>query len=487
MLDRMQLIPSAHEHDRPGEATSGPNRRGFLGGLLAAGAGAVAAAAADGVHAAPARAAGTSTGRRPARTFYVHPSGSDDADGASTSSAWRSLARLNRAFAEREVVHGDTVLLARGRVHAGVLRPVEPPAGDDRLLTIGSYGSGSAPRVSAFKTPTAAGWRETAPGSGRWQVDLAAEGAGTDWLGDASSSTANVGFLKVNDEIRAYRRDSVGDLRGQWEFASPVGSTVLTVRSDARPDTLANVQAAVDDPLVVGASQLVLRGLHLVGTGSNGYSDDVGVHDVLIEHCTVSHVGGSELPGAGRYGNGVQVWQAGQRVTVRRCVITDCWDTATTVQGWDGPWADIVFEQNVVLRCTQAFELWTRGGAGTAGVVSCRFVDNVCHDVGLGWGARPQQVGRGSHVLFYALETPIALEVSGNVFGASRDAVYYVGSGSGSTTTLPAGLSAHDNVVVQRRGRPIVWGGSWTVDRSETFSTGPGREIDSSFVVGDPR
>ena len=85
---------------------------------------------------------------------------------------------------------------------------------------------GQRTRVSAFKTPTAAGWRETAPGSGRWQVDLAATGAGSDWLGDASSSTANVGFLKVNDEIRAYRRGSVADLRGQWEFASPVGSTV---------------------------------------------------------------------------------------------------------------------------------------------------------------------------------------------------------------------------------------------------------------------
>lgn len=472
----------------PADAPRGPTRRGLLGALTAAGAAAAAAGLADAVlPARPASASPSAPDAAPGRTFHVHPSGSDDADGLSPTRPWRSLARLNLAFAEQQVRHGDTVLLARGRVHPGVLRPREPAQGDDRLLTIAAYGTGSAPRVSAFKTPTAAGWRETAPGSGRWQVDLAATGAGSDWLGDASSSTANVGFLKVNDEIRAYRRGSVSDLRGQWEFASPVGSTVLTVRSDARPDTLGSVQAAVDDPLVVGVSQLVLRGLHLVGTGSHGYDDGPGVHDVLIEHCTVSHVGGSELPGAGRYGNGVQIWQAGQRVTVRRCVITDCWDTATTVQGWDGPWSAIVFEQNVVLRCTQAFELWTRGGPASPGVLDCRFVDNVCHDVGLGWGARPQQRGRGSHVLFYMLETPVSLEVTGNVFGSSRDAVYYVGAGAGSTATLPSGLSSHDNVVVQPRGRPIVWDGPWTVERSELFSTGPGREVDSTFVVGDPR
>lgn len=457
-----------------------PSRRVFLGGALAAGAaGAVGAVLTATDRPSAARAATTG------RTFYVDPSGDDAADGAAESRPWRSLARLNRAFQAREVRHGDTVLLLRGRAHPGVLRPVEPAAGDTSTLTVSAYGTGSAPRISPYKTPVAAGWREDVPGSGLWRVDLAAGGTG--WLGDASSNTGNVGFLKVSDQIFAAKYGTDAELTKQWSFSSPPGGTVLTVRSTARPDTLGYVQAAVDDPIVIGVSQLVLRGLHLTGSGAHGYTDGVGVHDVLIEDCIVSQIGGSHLDATTRYGNGVQIWQAGQHVTVRRCVITDCYDTATTVQGHEGPFRDIVFEQNVVLRCTQAFELWAKGTAASPGVVRCRFVDNVCHASGLGWGARPLQKGRGSHVLFYDLQTPVDLTVSGNVFGDARDALYYVADGSASRAVLPAGLTSQGNVVVMPRGRALVWGGSWAVERSDDYAFASKQDALSSFVVGDPR
>jgi hypothetical protein len=75
------------------------------------------------------------------RTYYVDPAGSDDSDGLSTRSAWRTLGRVNAASLEP----GDTVLLRGGARFDGPLVLDRNDAGNAaQPVTVGSYGEGRA-------------------------------------------------------------------------------------------------------------------------------------------------------------------------------------------------------------------------------------------------------------------------------------------------------------------------------------------------------
>ncbi|MDO8432703.1 MAG: right-handed parallel beta-helix repeat-containing protein [Candidatus Binatus sp.] len=77
------------------------------------------------------------------RDFYVDTAGDDTHDGASPSSAWRSLAKLNSTA----LAPGDTIHLKRGCVWRETL---EPRGGGEpaRPVTLLGYGAGDSPVVS---------------------------------------------------------------------------------------------------------------------------------------------------------------------------------------------------------------------------------------------------------------------------------------------------------------------------------------------------
>jgi hypothetical protein len=75
------------------------------------------------------------------RTYYLDPSGSDDADGLSPNSAWRSLERANSAV----FAPGTNVLLRGGAQFTGTLHLDADDAGAALSpVVIGSYGEGRA-------------------------------------------------------------------------------------------------------------------------------------------------------------------------------------------------------------------------------------------------------------------------------------------------------------------------------------------------------
>ena len=75
------------------------------------------------------------------RTYHLDPAGSDDADGLSPGTAWRTLDRLRRVV----LAPGDSVLLRGGTRFTGMLQLDHTDAGSAaEPVTIGSYGSGKA-------------------------------------------------------------------------------------------------------------------------------------------------------------------------------------------------------------------------------------------------------------------------------------------------------------------------------------------------------
>jgi hypothetical protein len=89
--------------------------------------------------AAPASAAGT--------TYYVSAAGSDSNSGTASTSAWKTLSRVNQAVLKP----GDTVSFRRGDTFSGGI--VTAQSGTSTApITLNSYGAGNAPIVTGGKS-----------------------------------------------------------------------------------------------------------------------------------------------------------------------------------------------------------------------------------------------------------------------------------------------------------------------------------------------
>ena len=101
---------------------------------------AVAVAAVAGAGLRLSRPTATHPGTPP-RTYYLDPAGSDDADGLSPGTAWRTLDRLHGVV----LAPGHSVLLRGGARFTGMLQLDQADAGSAaEPVTIGSFGSGKA-------------------------------------------------------------------------------------------------------------------------------------------------------------------------------------------------------------------------------------------------------------------------------------------------------------------------------------------------------
>ncbi|MEV1179518.1 hypothetical protein AB0J09_65190, partial [Nonomuraea sp. NPDC049784] len=89
---------------------------------------------------APAQAAATTTGTK----YYVNcSSGNDSASGLSSSTAWRTLEKVNSIVFKP----GDSILFRRGTTCQGVLKPQGSGTADNPIV-IASYGTGARPAIA---------------------------------------------------------------------------------------------------------------------------------------------------------------------------------------------------------------------------------------------------------------------------------------------------------------------------------------------------
>ena len=88
-----------------------------------------------------------------ATDYYVSSSGSDSANGLSSSTPWQSILKINSVFPTLKP--GDRILFKRGERFYGSLQ-ISVSGSSGSPITIGAYGTGASPVVSGFTTIT--GW-----------------------------------------------------------------------------------------------------------------------------------------------------------------------------------------------------------------------------------------------------------------------------------------------------------------------------------------
>lgn len=435
------------------------------------------------------------------KTYYVAEDGNDKADGTSEGAPWQSINRVNEAFVKGQIVHGDSVLFKRGQRFYGEFLRLRNVQGGDGVLTIGAYGTGEAPQILGYKILNKADAWQSA-GSNLWQINL---GDTNNYTGNTSSDESkrgNVGQLWVNGEHHLNKVSSLDKLNSDWDFYSDHSSKSLTVRAPKNPAEVGEILVAVDGSIVnlAAVSNVTVQDLDLIGTGGHGVSIDSGCSGIKILNNKIRQIGGSYTSlGVDdrtkkekwiRYGNGIQVWIGNSDVLAEGNAIEDVFDVATTIQGPQKGnflgWKDVHFRNNRIMRCSQSFEVWSKGsnrGAGT-GHQNCSFTGNDCSDAGVGWGyeARTNKDEGGVHLLSYAVELPIDLKVTGNLFVDAVNAYMYRFPGSEEHKVL-GNMAVDGNTIQLKAGQKLQQQRSETIEQHTDWSRETGFDANSTFKI----
>ncbi len=164
-------------------------------------------------------------------------------------------------------------------------------------------------------------------------------------------------------------------------------------------------------------------GIRVEGFACHGFSC---ASDVKITNCDIEYIGGAQQIGYldwVRFGNGVEFYVSSTRRNgyVADNIIRHTFDCATTVQAsnFKDAWAEnIVFKNNAISNCRQAFEHFLNNTDSKTGkmldYVNCSFVDNVCVNIGDNGFSSPEL--RDACILSYERENGKSVEISGNIF-----------------------------------------------------------------------
>ena len=425
--------------------------------------------------------------------FYVSADG-DDSNSGTFASPWETLAKVNAALTAKHVYLKDRVLFRRGDTFYGKLRPVNDLqfAPDPGSVRFGAYGDDpDLPIISGYKVMNiSGGWSLHA--SGVWKIDYATANAGTNYTGNAADTDeddANIGFLKVDGQIKGVKRLTLAELEDQWDFYST--GTVLYIKSTANPTTLSDdLRASIRLTGIKLASRCSFSDLVVEGYGGHGFSG-IALNDVMVRGCTSREIGGSYLPYGGggvvRYGNGFEIFQDSQRVLVEHNTVSDVYDAAWTIQG-GAPgdsryFRDITWRRNLTYRCSQAEEYWCEGTG--PGFVNCRSEYNTYLFSGYGWGAdirgdQDKRVGQQSYSWGYNGEEDPTREMD---VAIKRNIYFDCYESFAFNLYPPLGQTSDYNAILLRPGTLMTGQSSVTIENAATWAASVGREENSQFVV----
>ena len=347
-------------------------------------------------------------------TYYISAKGCDLNDGLTPDTPWQSIKKVNSS-----IKGGDTVCFNRGDTFFGQIRaPKQNNSGTPTTYT--SYGEGTKPTVSQYKTAKQGAWEKFSDEV--WRIDLTDTNK---FDGNVTELDTNVGFMKIDGTIRPRKFFELDKLEEQWDYYND--KQYLYVKSHDDPSRLANdIKFACNIINLPFVDNLLVEDIIFIGSGSHGISGTV--NHATVRNCEFHELGGSELTThfrpCVRYGNGIECWTDSSEVLVENCKFSNIYDVAVTMQGNNAKcgWVNITFRGNVMWNCQQCFEIWSGGELENTGFQNCVFENNVCLDSGFSWGHEVRGNKQfSSHLLIYQLECPICdVTVRNNTFYNAR-------------------------------------------------------------------
>ena len=256
-------------------------------------------------------------------TYYVDATGGNDSNaGTATGSAWKTIAKVNASSFSA----GDFILFKRGETWREPL-VVSSSGSAGNPITFGAYGTGSLPVLMASTS-------KSNP---------------TDWTADASVNIwfatgfpTDVGSIMVNGTtVLTGKVSSKASLNSQGKFWYNPSNSSVYMYSTSNPATYYNNgiecwwkgTAASNGNIIhaSGKNYLDFQDLELKYGGGHGIQI-VNTTGSNIRRLTVSYVGGSYLTGTTRYGNGIELWEGANTVTIENNSVSQTFDECLTSQ-----------------------------------------------------------------------------------------------------------------------------------------------------------
>lgn len=351
--------------------------------------------------------------------YFVKNGGNDALDGRSDATAWETLDKVNAtAF-----VPGDHIYLKRGDTFRGTLiMPSSGTAGND--IVVDCYGAGNKPVILGSKDVSAVGdWVNHA--GNVWKT-TATLGALSAYVGDEDMSN----LVFNNDASYGVRKLQLADLAAQGDWFYNVADNLCYLYSAVNPGThYAHIEAAgVYGEVNVRVGNLrhhiTIRNINTKYSGNHGIYID-RAHDVLIELCDVSWIGGWMAFADRRQGNGIGIWTEAARtynITVRRNTVNQCYDAGISPQGASVQFdaSNIRIHYNLITNCHYSFETWS-GSDDT--MTDVEFTNNTCINAGFSWSyaQRPDGGNDCDVIMWTANGIHNNVAIKNNIFSSARN------------------------------------------------------------------
>ena len=319
--------------------------------------------------------------------YYISPDGSDDNDGKSPKTPFRTVDGLSNVDFEK----GDAVLFERNSIFR-LIQPISTISG----ITYGSYGKGDKPKF--YASPMNFVQMEWKPSNRKniWK---------TNYVYDAACS-----MIFNNGEQIGYLKTSVRNLKKNTHFFQDEAGAVIYLYCDkGNPSKVYKSIEICPDMDIINipayTSNVTVDNLCLMYSGKFAVDAVYNNNSITVSNCEIGFTGGTSHGKNVRYGNAIQAWTNSSRFVVRGNYIYQTFDTAVTWQGQDVDdgknieYANCLFEGNLLEYNNGDFEFWHSKGTVNNFIIR----NNICRFTSLGWGTRADDGGyRGIEGFIYA-------------------------------------------------------------------------------------
>ncbi len=304
-------------------------------------------------------------------TYYVSPTGNDNADGKSPATAWRTPARIDKATLQS----GDAVLFARGGVYRGkfTLRSG---------VSYGAYGSGPKPAIygSPRNYADASLWKKSSAAN-VWQLDV------SDLTGDIGNIIFDHGVECASPGKRLSNK-----LTKDFQFYHDKTKGIIYLYlSKGNPGSVYKDIEVAPYGMILGGlmnmSDITIENLCIKYGGCHGIQFKTGAKNITIRGCEIGYMGGSMQGDLKvRFGNGIEILNQCNNILLENNWVYQCYDAGLTHQAGTSQGAGVygfTMRNNLVEYCPYNIEYFFGGSNGYNDVL---FEGNVLRFAGYGFG-----------------------------------------------------------------------------------------------------
>jgi len=406
-----------------------------------------------------------------AKEYYVSTLGNDSNSGLSSSSAWKTLDKVN-SF---PFVPGDIVRFERGAIWRGQLIPRSGSSAG--YITYTSYGSVDKAKplfLGSLLRNLTTDWIQVK--TNIWE--------------SATTANTDVGNIIFNNGVDVgFKVWNYADLDEQNKFWFDRITKKVRIYSTKNPALIySDIELALTRHIVVlnNKSFVYIDGLHLSYGGAHGIFVTNFSNYIVLMNNDISYIGGGDQYQDGsnlKYGNGIEVWENANNIEITGNRIWQIFDAALTNQGLNiNQQYNIYYSNNMVWKSQYCFEYWNKPSTSTTHDIY--FYNNMCSDTGRGWGLGQRGGGLSAayHIAFKENSAnTYNFYIWNNIFRKTsfsnivlRNSQEWAGLG-----LLYMDTNIHEGIY------PIAWWGS-TIYMSSDFNaykTATGKEANSKLLT----